>query len=267
MKNAARFFQLLSLSTLLAIGMFFSISDFITRQVNAQVTSSDVAFTLPIETSAESGEVICVHKSGYRRCENPYDTGMYGVITATPAAALASETATTSTPLVATKGKALVKVTTQNGPIQIGDLITSSKTPGIGQKASRNGYVLGTSAEVYDSPNQEAVGTIVVALAIHPTTSFSDSKNNLLESIREALSSPTLTPLASLRYVLAFGIAVIAFTLGFVYFGRVAKTGVEAIGRNPLASKMIELTVLFHIVLTVAIVLIGLVIAYLILVL
>ena len=60
---------------------------------------------------------------------------------------------------------------------------------------------------------------------------------------------------------------LISFSLGFIYFGRVAKTGIEAMGRNPMAGKMIQLSVLFNIIVTVIIVLIGLAIAYLILIL
>jgi F0F1-type ATP synthase membrane subunit c/vacuolar-type H+-ATPase subunit K len=60
---------------------------------------------------------------------------------------------------------------------------------------------------------------------------------------------------------------VVAFTLGLVYFGRIARAGVEAMGRNPMAKRMIQLSVLLHVVLTIIIVLTGLGIAYLILIL
>ena len=93
------------------------------------------------------------------------------------------------------------------------------------------------------------------------------TKGNLLETVRQALLSPTLTPLASLRYVLASIMAVGAFILGFWYFGRVAKTGVEAIGRNPLAGRTIQLGVILNLLLTGVIMASGLVVAYLILVL
>jgi F0F1-type ATP synthase membrane subunit c/vacuolar-type H+-ATPase subunit K len=237
------------------------------RSLEAQISSSDIAFTVPIETDAGPAEIICVQKAGYKRCDAEYDSAMYGVITATPAASLSATAEDKDLPLVASRGKVIVKVSTKNGPITIGDLITTSTTPGVGQRASRNGFVLGTALEVYDSANPEEVGTIAIALAVHPSTAFSDARTNLLDTIRQALASPTLTPLASLRYVLAFIIAVVSFVLGFVYFGRVAKTGVEAIGRNPLATRTIELTVLLHIGLTAVIVIIGLAIAYLILVL
>jgi hypothetical protein len=232
----------------------------------AQVTSSDIAISIPFEGETTGGEVICIEKTGYKLCDKPYDSSIYGVITTNPAAAL-NTLGEPNTKLVVSRGKSLIKVNTQSGPIAPGDLLTSSPTKGVAMRANKNGYVLGTALEAYDSPNTEAVGTVTVSLAIHPETNFSDAKTNLLETVKQALSAPTLTPLASLRYVLAFTIAVLAFGLGFLYFGRVAKAGVEAIGRNPLASKMIEVTVGLHILMTIVIVFIGLVISYLILVL
>ena len=54
---------------------------------------------------------------------------------------------------------------------------------------------------------------------------------------------------------------------GFIYFGKMSKTGVEAIGRNPLAGKQIQFNVILHLAVTVAIVLAGLAMAYFILIL
>ncbi len=236
------------------------------QKVHAQVTASDIAISIPFDTPVSEGQIICAEKTGFKPCSNPYDSGIYGVLTSTPAASLSNDVATQN-PFVVFRGKALVAVTTANGPIKVGDFITSSKTPGVGQLGNHNGYMLGIAQEAYDSSDTKAVKIIPVSLAIHSITTISDARENLLLTISQALSSPTLTPLASLRYVLAFLIALVAFTLGFVYFGRTSKAGVEAIGRNPLAGQLIEFTVVIHIVMTVVIVLIGLVIAYIILVL
>jgi F0F1-type ATP synthase membrane subunit c/vacuolar-type H+-ATPase subunit K len=52
-----------------------------------------------------------------------------------------------------------------------------------------------------------------------------------------------------------------------IYFGKASRAGIEAVGRNPLAKRVIQLTVVMNIVLTIVIVLVGLAIAYLILIL
>ena len=100
-----------------------------------------------------------------------------------------------------------------------------------------------------------------------PAAGLSGPSSNLLTFIREGISVPLFEPLESLRYLLAFLIVIIAFSVGLIYFGRVAKSGVEAVGRNPLARRMIEISVILHVALTIAIILIGLAIAYLILIL
>jgi F0F1-type ATP synthase membrane subunit c/vacuolar-type H+-ATPase subunit K len=165
-------------------------------------------------------------------------------------------------PLVVSTGNAPVRVNNANGAIKIGDLVTSSTESGVAHRADRAGYVLGTALEEYDS---DTVSTIYVSLNVHPSNSFTDSRSNLLETLRQGLVAPLLTPLAALRYILAAAVVVLSFVLGFIYFGRVAKSGVEAIGRNPLASRKIELTVLLNIILTIGIALVGFGIAYLIL--
>jgi len=72
--------------------------------------------------------------------------------------------------------------------------------------------------------------------------------------------------LASLRYLLAILVAMTSFILGFVYFGRVAKGGVEAIGRNPLARRAIQIGGALNLVLTLSIMAGGIVLAYVILI-
>jgi len=53
--------------------------------------------------------------------------------------------------------------------------------------------------------------------------------------------------------------------LGFVAFGRVAGRGVEALGRNPLAARVIQLGIFLNVFITVAIIAAGILVAILIL--
>jgi len=237
-----------------------------THHIFAQVTSDDIAVTIPVTVKTEGGDIICLEKAGYDPCTHTYDPNLVGVNTASPAAVFDNQSMQNKQFMV-NKGKAVVRVSSENGSIKSGDFITTSKVAGVGQLADRNGMILGTALDSYSSNDKTAVGTIPVSISIHSVATLSDARENLLSTIGQVLSAPTLTPLASLRYVLSFTIAAVAFVLGFVYFGRVTKAGVEAIGRNPMAGKMIEITVGLHILLTIAIVLTGLVIAYIILVL
>lgn len=240
-----------------------------TGDVSAQSNSQGLAISLPIVgEGVESGHVICASDTGFILCVLPYDPQLTGVVNDNPSLALDAEgTEGDTTRLVLQDGVAAVIVSGMAGGISEGDFVTTSEIPGVAQVADRNGYVLGAALEAFSPASPEDTGTILVALNIHPAAGLSGARSDLLQALRQGLTAPVFEPLSSLRYILAALMILIAFSLGFIYFGRVAKTGIEAMGRNPMAGKMIQLSVLFNIVITIVIVLIGLAIAYLILIL
>ena len=236
--------------------------------INAQITSSGVALSINIKEGQEvkDASIVCSQEGGYGLCNIAYDTEIFGVITNNPSAALEYEDKT-NVVLVLTTGSAVVRVKATNGVIQKGNLITTSDTPGVGQLSNKNGYVLGTAMEDFQPANPNDIGEINVAINIHPAAGLAGPRSDLLTVLREGISAPLFEPLDSLRYLLAALILLLAFVLGFAYFGRVSKTGVEAIGRNPLASRMIQTTVLLHVLITMVIIFLGFGMAYLILIL
>lgn len=237
--------------------------------IKAQVGTSGVAF--PIEISDElnlNGLVLCSNIDEFSACDASYDPSVYGIVTTEPSVALEIEgDEAEGTALVISVGVAKVRVSSVNGNISEGDFVTTSEVPGVAQKADKNGYVIGTALETFESDNLDDVGTVLVALNIHPAAGLTGARSDLLTALRQGIRAPIFDPLDSLRYFLAALIVLMSFGLGFVYFGRVGKTGVEAIGRNPLASKMIQLSVIIHVVVTIVIILVGLFLAYLILIL
>jgi len=254
-------------SMILAIVLFTFINKSFSEISLAQVSSSGFAVSIPVEgTEIEEGDIVCSYIKGFAGCVNPYDTSMYGVIVNEVSVAV-EDTELENSRLLLTSGIATIKVTSKEGNISEGDLITSSETSGVGQKATRNGYVVGSAIESYESDNPDTVGRIQIVINIHPAAGLTGPGSNLLQFIRQGLSVPLFEPLASLRYLLAVLMVLISFTLGMIYFGRSSRAGIEAVGRNPLARRVIQFTVFLNVMLTVAIVLVGLGIAYLILVL
>jgi len=251
----------LAISILIFIGFLYS------KRVNAQITSSGIAVSSPvIDKEAKDGDIICTYKEGNSRCNESYDPAIFGVISDNPSASIEDRDLKDAR-LVISSGIAVVNVSSANGDIGEGDFITTSERNGVGQRASRNGYVVGMAMESYQSDNPDNIGRIQIMVNIHPTGAISGSRGNLLQFIREGLAVPIFEPVESLRYLLAIAIVIISFTLGMVYFGKASRSGIEAIGRNPLAKRVIQLTVFLNIALTVVIILVGLGIAYLILIL
>lgn len=232
------------------------------KETHGQQVGMGIAFPATVAGNTSDGNIICTGKTGYKLCESDNDSSIYGIVVASPSAVF-GEIGNTDEYYILKDGIAKVTVSDVNGKIITGDLVTPSKTPGIGVKATRNGPVIGTAME----DQGEANSSIYVSLNIHYTTAFTESRTNLIEILQEGLRAPVLTPLSALRYILAAAVVISAFILGFVYFGRLARSGVEAIARNPLATGRIEFTVVLHILITIAIFLVGLGLAYIILVL
>ena len=262
----------LKLKVFLFLFFIFYILSFIFVQLAhaaADFTASGIAISVTInDKNAKDGSIVASTNNGYILSKIPYDPSMFGVVTENPAIVIENSSGSaTNTRFIVSSGKAYILVSATNGSIKKDDFITSSSIPGVGQKADHNGYVLATALENYSNTNPKAVGKILASINSRYNNSYVDTQTNLLSILQTAGSATFLSPLATLRYLLAGIVAAIAFGLGFIYFGRVASKGVEALGRNPLASKMIQASVIINVLLAGLIVMVGLAIAYLILVL
>lgn len=225
------------------------------------------AVSIPItDNNAKDGSIIISTPNGFALSSTEYNTNMYGVLTDTPAIYLENQSDATLKS-IATSGKVSVLVSSINGNIKKNDFITTSTIAGVGQKATRNGMILGTALEDYSNSNQKVAGKILVTVNPHFNASFADTQTNILEVLRNASNPTTLTQLTSLRYVVAAGVVLASFAIGFIYFGRVTSSGVEALGRNPLASRTIQLSLVLNLALMIVIILVGLGIGYMILIL
>lgn len=245
----------------------FSLLNFLNTPLTlAQVNSLDLGISLPITGDANDGDIICGYDSGLSRCNTEYDPTMYGVVASNPALEIADEEFDNARTIV-TNGVVDVRISSVNGNVQEGNYVSSSSNPGVAQLATRNGYVLGVALEDFSSDNPDDIGTIQIALNIHAQSGLSTARSDLLQALRTGLAVPLLEPLDTFRYLLAIIMIIIAFALGLIYFGRSSRAGIEAVGRNPLARKTIQFTVFLNIMLTLVIVLVGLGVAYLILIL
>lgn len=224
---------------------------------------STVTYSVPLDVG-EEGSIVSFRNGTYELSKEPYDSGIMGVISTTSALSL-EDVNLTQSKSVAVSGEVNVKVFTKNGPIAVGDLITSSDVPGVGQKVLLSGQVLGAALQAYDSPNPDTVGLITVLVDSRSNVASNNMKVNLVQALKSGYSDVVFTPATSLRYLLAIIIVAVSFLLGFASFGKVSGKSVEALGRNPLASKLIKSVVVFNFMLTFIILVVGLALAYFIL--
>jgi F0F1-type ATP synthase membrane subunit c/vacuolar-type H+-ATPase subunit K len=258
-------------SAMRKLKIFFAIFSlvFIMGKINiigAQTTTlTDMGISIPVvDQNVTNGDIICSDSKGYELCRNEYDSSIYGIVNSSAAAVLSIPNLPNSE-VVVSKGETAVRVSSVNGNIKKGDLLTTSKIAGVAELASKTGYVIGTALADYSSADKTAVSLINISLNIHASTDASNTRENLVDVLRSGLSGLGSNPIAALRYILAAAMVVTSFTIGFIYFGRIAKSGVEAIGRNPLAGTRIETSVFINVIIMAVVILVGLAVAYLIL--
>lgn len=234
----------------------------IINPAHAQDIGGGMGILVEVSGNEREGDIISATKTGYALSKSEYDSTIYGVISKVPALELVNSSVKNGSYVIAS-GQTIVRVSGKNGAIKKGDLITSSSTPGVGQKATTSGFVLGVAMEGFSG---KGAGSVLVNINPHYDNSSPSVRGNLVTTIKNAGSAAFLSPLEALRYLAAATVAILSFVLGFIYFGRVAAKGVEAVGRNPLAGRLIEFSVILNIVLTGVIIVAGLAVAYFILV-
>jgi len=190
-----------------------------------------------------------------------YDPQVIGVVSRD--AAILIDTSSNGVPVIS-NGKVYILVSAKNGQVKKGDLLTSSTIPGVAVKADRDGYVLGTALEDAD-PDPKRIDKIAADLDLHYFNSKPTFPGSLSDLLKIVFLPTKDAPSPIFKYIVAAGVLLASIILGFMTFGRTAAKGVEALGRNPSASKIIHLGIIFNIAIVIAIILSGLVVAFLIL--
>ncbi|HOM78057.1 MAG TPA: hypothetical protein PLT50_02535 [bacterium] len=254
------FFFALSLS-------FLSFYCIFPQKVLAQF--SGISITIPWASRAvEVGDIIVLDSGVFSLSKKDYDENIYGVVSGDTAISLNDLSLSEEQSVrVVSSGENEVKVSSINGPISVGDYITSSMIEGVGQRADVSGYVLGIALEDFNAPSPDTVGTILAQLDIKSAYVANRSQKNLLQFLKTGAMSPVMSPLTTFRYLLASLVVVASFIVGFSSFGKISGKSVEALGRNPLASGDIKSAVIFNFIFTFGIMIAGIVVSYLILVL
>ncbi len=239
---------------------------------------TNIAYPVRIQnTVAKStldSSIITLTSAGYQLTDNANEDNIVGVADIDPAVHYETEGVEVDAYLVGS-GVAYVKVSTGDGPIRKGDYITSSEEPGVGVKANIDTWVVGRALEDYDA---QGVGRILVQIKPEKMALSLVNQENVRIGVKSALENTTLRifnianvfalkdPSRAFRYILAILIALISILFGFIMFGRIAIKGLEGMSRNPLAAKLIILSIVMNLILSIVVSGVGLSVAYLIVV-
>jgi hypothetical protein len=184
---------------------------------------------------------------------------------------------------VATYGQYEILVSTQNGAVNVGDYVTVSALTGVGMKASSTQQmVIGKAVAAFDGKQgvestynlttssgqkQIQLGRIKadISVAHNPMYSTEKPQENVPQVLSSAVKLVTDRPLSPSR--IYAGLAVLLLTLflagGILYAG--VRSGMVAIGRNPLAKHSIMRNLLQVTIMALIVFVIGLFAVYLLL--
>ena len=237
---------------------------FYVSSAHAQIGSVGLANYLPINSSKiEDGDIIVATPKGYLLSSVEYDPQTIGVVDLKPAVALKTSSNEKTYPVVAS-GSVLVKVSKAGGNIKKGDFITTSNIKGAGMKATKSGFVIGQAMENASFGNSKIV-TVTVILNMQTLQSGSAITNAFLDIFHLSKIATYETPSKVVQYVVAAFITIASFACGFLIFAKAVNTGLEALGRNPLAGRMIQISIVFNLILIVVIIVAGVALSYLVL--
>lgn len=183
---------------------------------------------------------------------------------------------------IATEGKYDVLVSTQNGPIKAGDIISVSALDGIGMKADAGqSVILGKALGQFDGSTgalgsatlktnggtkKVAIGLMQVDIGIsHNPLAVSVTGPPVPAFLKKAGDAVSGKPVSTVRLYAALGVLfVTGFMTASLLYGGV-RSSLVAIGRNPLAKKSILRGLIQVVVLGMIVFVIGLFAIYLLL--
>jgi hypothetical protein len=242
-------------------------------------TKSDfgVAYSYKIiDENFEYGDIVSYDKETgiHNLSKKTSDRNMFGVAVEAPVLLFRSSDEN-KVPVVQS-GKVLVNVTTLNGPIKVGDYVTSSSLSGKGQKAlGKNIYVLGFALESFGDKsnikdNNVLSGKIMVMLNIEEKKDtslggglniplFGNDENKGLgrDSGDSSSGAEGGGRVNAIKYTIAAIIAIASIFIALRNFMTVVNKGVISVGRNPLAKSSVWSIVVFNTMIALVISVVG----------
>lgn len=182
---------------------------------------------------------------------------------------------------VVSNGQVSVLVSSINGEVKNGDLLTSSPIAGVAMKATEPTRVVGTAQEDFTQAKQKrsqtikdkdgkdttvTIGVLAANIAIGSYSPPNSLENNsLVSGVQSFAISATGKPVSIVRAVIAILVLLIAAAVSVVILYTSLTSSIRSIGRNPLSKHAILQSLIQVIVAVVAIMLSGFAIVYLIL--
>jgi hypothetical protein len=125
-------------------------------EVNLTVSGADLAEVYYSDDSTIApGEIVSLANdratgSGVKRSQGVYDKNVIGVVSTQPGLVVSAREGGGTPIMVALAGRVPVKVSDENGPIEVGDMLTPSSIPGVAMKVTKAGPIVGKALSSYN---------------------------------------------------------------------------------------------------------------------
>jgi hypothetical protein len=208
---------------------------------------------------------------------------MLGVVVSSNDAPISLSDPTKKQNFIAVFGKYDVLVSAQNGAIKAGDYITISSVEGVGMKATKDdAIILGKAIGAFNGKNdaestvaltdnlggKQEVGVkrLAVDITVSRNPNFAgDSSAGVPQFLSKAAQIVSKKPVTALRIYACLGVLALSLAVsGAIIFSGV-RTGMTAVGRNPLAKGSILKNLITVTLMALIIVIIGIIAVYLLL--
>ncbi len=251
---------------LFLLGLFFVL---VNSVVKAQ-SLTGVAYKVLVENSqsVSDGTLVSLVEGVYVIADLDNLDDLAGVINFNPQLEIDTVGDPLALPLVKS-GIAYVRVSSENGPISMGAVLSLSSQSGVAALAT--GSRLTTLGRTMESFDGEGEGLIKVDVAIQNPVGLMNSegmktvdvaRESFFELFKVFQNASQVPAPQAFKFVLAGLVLLATILFGFFTFGRVAQRGVEAIGRNPLAKNTILVGLIINVAISITVIFSGLVAAY-----
>lgn len=266
------------LTLLVGAGLAVSLAGTANAQNVTQGYLSDKALQNGIIVRLKPGDPTKVQALKYHE-----GADMLGVVVANNDAPISLSDPTTKQNFVAAFGKYEVLVSAQNGPVKPGDYITVSSVEGVGMKAgSDQEIILGKAIGSFNGQNdieskvtltdslggKQEVGLkrVQVDISISRNPNYAgDSTAGVPQFLSKAAQLVTNKPVTALRIYACLAILALCLVVAGMIIYSGVRTGMTAVGRNPLAKKTIWRNMITITLMAMIIVIIGVIAVYLLL--
>jgi len=126
------------------------------------------------DSTIHAGDTVALDhtlRAGVKKTAKAYDAGTLGVVATSPGLVIGDTEEKCEKPvMVALAGRVPVKVSSENGPVKAGDLLTASSKPGIAMRAAKAGQIIGQALSGFDGEGVRTIMAFVKTNFSHGST-------------------------------------------------------------------------------------------------